>query len=390
MLTKIKGDLKVFIPKAAVFLKDFISKAAVFLKDFISKAAVFLKDFLSTTKGVLTASVVVAFILFFIGFNTSGVVYIRDGDNTCVVKFSDLFNNLEKLSVERILDKADISVSEHDEVFYSGFLGQYAEVNIKRAFEVSVTHDGITEKIYPTQATVREAIEGLGVEIGEYDITTMPLFADTKEGDEITLKRVHYVVETVEEEIPFKQVSKKSSLLKNGRTRVVTAGVNGLKDVSTKEMYVDGELYKTDIVEEVVTLEPVNELSIEGARVAISPRVYEEYPLDENGLPIKFERIMRQQKCAAYWAKPGAGMASGGKAVVGRVAVDPRIIPYGTKMYIVSSDSESFIYGYCEAGDTGIALVEGLITIDIFFATKKEAQIFGIKWLDIYILEWGE
>ncbi len=368
MLTKIKGDLNAFI----------------------SKAVSFLKDFLSTTKGVLIASAVVSFILFFIGFNTSGVVYIRDGENTCVVKFSDLFNNLDKISLERILDKADIGVNEHDEVFYSGFLGQYAEVNIKRCYEVSVTHDGITEKIYPTQASVREAIEMLGVEIGDDDITTVPLYADTKNGDEITLKRVHFVVETVEEEVPFEKVSKKSSLLKTGRTRVVTEGVNGLKEVSTKEMYVDGELYKTDIVEEVVTLEPVNELSIEGARVAISPKVYEEFPLDENGIPIKYEKKMREQKCAAYWARPGAGMASGGKAVVGRVAVDPRIIPYGTKMYIVSSDGESFIYGYCEAGDTGTALVEGLITIDIFFATKKEAQIFGIKWLDIYILEWGD
>lgn len=348
-----------------------------------------LKDFLLTEFGFICALIVASIILVFIGINTCGLVYVRDGENTRIVKISDLFCDLDSLTYEDILDKADISVSEHDEVYFTGFYGQHAEINIKRSYEVSVTHDGITEKIYPTQATVREAIEGLGVEIGDDDIVSSALYKDTKAGDEITLKRVAFNVVTTQEVVPFNQVSKESSLLKTGRVRVVTPGVDGLKEVSTKEMYVDGQLYKTDIVEEVVTLKPVDELSIVGSRVAISPRVYQEWPLDENGLPTKYVKVMRKQKCAAYWAKPGAGMASGGKAVVGRVAVNPNIIPYGTKMYIVSSDGESFIYGYCEAGDTGTALMEGLITVDIFFATKKEAQIFGIKWLDIYILEWG-
>lgn len=356
----------------------------------LTKIKLNLKEFLSTEKGILCASIIISVILVFIGLCTNGIVYIRDEGSTSIVKFSDLFNDLEKLTYQEILDEANIEVTEHDEVFYSGFVGQYAEINISRSYEVKVTHDGVTEKIYPTQATVREAIEGLGVEIGDDDIVTIPLYKDTKAGDEITLKRVAFNVTTTQEVVPFNKVSKESSLLRNGRVRVVTPGVDGLKEVSTKEMYVDGELYKTDIVEEVVTLKPVDELSIVGSRVAISPRVYQEWPLDENGLPTKYEKVMREQKCAAYWAKPGAGMASGGKAVVGRVAVNPNVIPYGTKMYIVSSDGESFIYGYCEAGDTGTALMEGLITIDIFFATKKEAQIFGIKWLDIYILEWGE
>ncbi len=356
----------------------------------LTKFKSILKDFLPTSVGILCIAAVISVILFIIGFNTQGVVLIRDGESTHLVKVSELFNNLDKLTAEKILDKSDISVSEHDDVYFSGFHGQYAEINIDRAYEVKVTHDGVTESCYPTQATVREAIESLGVEIGADDIVTVPLYKDTANVDEVTLKRVRYETEVVQEEIPFESTNRESSLLKTGRTKVVTQGVNGLKEIETKEMYVDGELYKTDLVEETVLQKPVTEVSITGARVPISPFIYEEYPLDENGFPTGYKKIMKNQKCAAYWARPGAGMASGGKAVVGRVAVNPNVIPYGTKMYIVSSDGESFIYGYCEAGDTGTALMEGIITVDIFFATKREAQLFEIKWLDVYILEWGD
>ncbi len=355
----------------------------------LTKLKVNIKTFLMSSVGILCASILVSAIFVLIGLSTEGVVYVRDGENSEIVKFSDFYGSLDDVSLEEILDKADITVSEHDNVEFLGFEGQYAEVNINRAYEVSVTHDGITEKIYPLQATVREAIEGLDVSIGDDDIVSMPLYSDTKNGDEITLKRVHFEVEKTQEEIPFEKDSKLSSLIKNGRTKVVTEGVNGLKEVYTKQMYVDGELYKEDLVEEVVLEEPVTELSIVGADVAVSPVVYEEYPLNDKGVPVTYKKLMKERKCAAYWAKPGAGMASGGKAVVGRVAVNPNVIPYGTKMYITSPDG-SFVYGYCEAGDTGTALMEGIITIDVFFATKKEAQTFGIKWLNIYILEWGD
>lgn len=349
-----------------------------------------LKNFISNPASYFYIVAVFSLLLALTCADSEKLVYIRDGENTTVLELSETFYSPHKLTCDEILDIADIEISEHDEVYFGGFEGQYAEINIDRAYEVSVTHDGVCEKVYPTQATVREAIESLGVEIGEDDITTLPLYHSTNAGDEIVLKRVHFESETYTEPIPFEQLSKKSSLVRDGRVRVVTEGVDGLKEVSKKKMYIDGVLADEDVVEEVVLQKPVDELSIVGERVRISPFYYEDFPLDENGFPTNYVEVMTNQKCAAYSAKKGAGMASGGKAVVGRVAVNPNIIPYGTKMYLVSSDGESFIYGYCVAGDTGYALMDGLITIDVFFETRKESMIFGIKWLDIYILEWGD
>ena len=58
----------------------------------------------------------------------------------------------------------------------------------------------------------------------------------------------------------------------------------------------------------------------------------------------------------AYSARPGAGTASGRKAIPGHIAVNPNVIPYGTKLYITTPDNK-VVYGYAVAADTGTALV---------------------------------
>ena len=48
-------------------------------------------------------------------------------------------------------------------------------------------------------------------------------------------------------------------------------------------------------------------------------------------------------------AYTGGGItATGAPAAVGRVAVNPNVIPYGTKLYIASPDG-SIVYGYAIA-----------------------------------------
>ena len=60
----------------------------------------------------------------------------------------------------------------------------------------------------------------------------------------------------------------------------------------------------------------------------------------------------------------------------GVIAVDPRIIPYRTKLYVPG-------YGFGEALDTGGAIKGN--RIDVAFMTRKEALKFGRKTLTIKI-----
>lgn len=76
--------------------------------------------------------------------------------------------------------------------------------------------------------------------------------------------------------------------------------------------------------------------------------------------------------------------ATGAKATYGIVAVDPKVIPLGTRLYIETTDG-SFIYGTAVAADTGGAIKGN--RIDLCFNSRKEARNFGRRQVKVYILK---
>ncbi|MBR4030800.1 MAG: 3D domain-containing protein, partial [Clostridia bacterium] len=76
--------------------------------------------------------------------------------------------------------------------------------------------------------------------------------------------------------------------------------------------------------------------------------------------------------------------ASGMRAQVGVVAVDRRVIPLGTKLYIEAVDG-SWVYGNAIAGDTGGAIKGN--RVDLFFDTTAECLQFGRRAARVYILD---
>ena len=70
--------------------------------------------------------------------------------------------------------------------------------------------------------------------------------------------------------------------------------------------------------------------------------------------------------------------ATGTAAKKGVIAVDPRVIPLGTKVYIPG-------YGVAVAADTGGAIKGN--RVDVCYATKGEAFGWGVKNVPVYILQ---
>ena len=104
--------------------------------------------------------------------------------------------------------------------------------------------------------------------------------------------------------------------------------------------------------------------------------------VDANGNVLNVARVITGE-CTAY---TGGGItATGAPAAVGRVAVNPNIIPYGTKLYIASPDG-SVVYGYAIASDTGGALMSGRVLVDLYYNTLGECVNFGRRQMNVYIL----
>ena len=87
-------------------------------------------------------------------------------------------------------------------------------------------------------------------------------------------------------------------------------------------------------------------------------------------------------ECTAYAA--GGSTATGRPAQWGVIAVDPRVIPLGTRVYVESAEGK-YIYGEAIAADTGGAIKGNII--DICVNSNAEAYRFGRRTVNVYILD---
>lgn len=103
----------------------------------------------------------------------------------------------------------------------------------------------------------------------------------------------------------------------------------------------------------------------------------------ENGEVLTFSSA-RTMRGTAYTTggKVGTRTASGTTVHVGVVAVDRRVLPLGTKVYVVSNDGK-YVYGFAVAEDTG---VRGN-SIDLYMDTNRECIQFGVRECTVYILD---
>ncbi|MDW5299323.1 MAG: 3D domain-containing protein [Sedimentibacter sp.] len=166
---------------------------------------------------------------------------------------------------------------------------------------------------------------------------------------------------------------------------VVQEGSDGMKKSIYQELYVDRKFISKSLEEESVYIDPVEEIIEVGTReyeVATSRggfRFEEEVEMIATAYDLSYE------SCGKYPGDPQYGItASGTKAQPGTVAVDPSVIPLGTKLYIASTDG-SPDYGFATALDTGGA-IKGY-RIDLFMEDGTDALNFGVRQVKVYVLE---
>ena len=113
-----------------------------------------------------------------------------------------------------------------------------------------------------------------------------------------------------------------------------------------------------------------------------------------DGTLIEYEGVMQLEAtaycacyecCGKYPGNKWYGItATGTRAKVGTIAVDPRVIPLGTKVYVEGLYGAKN-YGYATAEDTGGA-IKGQI-IDLYFNTHRETINWGRQQVKVYILK---
>jgi resuscitation-promoting factor RpfB len=120
--------------------------------------------------------------------------------------------------------------------------------------------------------TVEEALQRLGVDVGKRDRTKPSLDTELEDGDRIVFTDVRWKRKAVQgEAIPFTTERRDDDSLTEGTTETERSGTPGLRDVTYRLVYVDGELARRSVLKQRVTRDPVAEVVLVGTKPEPEP-----------------------------------------------------------------------------------------------------------------------
>ncbi len=298
-------------------------------------------------------------------------------------------------TVQDALDKAGIKLGEKDTVSPSAdtVLTEDQEVYITRSESVKVIADGKTEYVPFTTGTVADVLDRQGISLGKNDEVSPSLDTELSIGDTVVVERVTYKIRVTTETLEYDTVTKSDSTVPSGTTKILQTGENGARTVAYKDKIVDGEVAESEELKEQVLKEPVDQVIAKGTKVAVTATntisqmsLPSKYTL-KDGVPTNALKTITGP-ATAYSASSGAKCATGVTAQTGYVAVDPKEIPYGSELYIVSADGKQ-VYGYAIAADTGGFTKTTNVVVDLYMNTNAQCCQWGRRNVVIYVLSWG-
>lgn len=183
------------------------------------------------------------------------------------------------------------------------------------------------------------------------------------------------------QETSFPTIKVPSPYLDEGQT-IISPGTPGKIITTHEQIMVNGKLVTTNVLSGN-EVKPTPQKIFIGIRRPIIHNI-SSIPLDNNGCPINYKNVLPNCVATAYTAGPGARTSTGKYPRVGYVAVNPKVIPYHSVLYIISCHSN--FSGVFISEDTGEAMRKGHADVDIFMPTENECMIFGRQKVNIYVL----
>jgi len=289
-------------------------------------------------------------------------------------------------TVGEVLSANGIALREGDALNYAtdSSLTPGMQVTVQPAFPVAVASGENAAVFYMREGTVGEALARAGISYDSDDGLTALPYADVTPGMYIRHTDVSIQYENVDDVIEYNEEVIKDPDTYIGIDHVRTEGEDGARRIVRRLTYIDGALSSREIVNQIILKEPVDKVTVEGSKIRYQTgltgdtRIWKAKPTADQ---IKKKIVVTD--ITAYTAT-GYKTATGRWPRIGYVAVNPNVIPYGTKLYIPG-------YGYCTAQDTGAFRNEedGMKNqIDLYMETERECVKWGRKHnVTVYILK---
>ena len=301
-------------------------------------------------------------------------------------------------NIPAALAKVSLKNKNYDIVSITNHLFS-TKVEINYLVPLTVKIGDKTETYNVRQGKLADALSEIGIELDEFDTVSLSLDSYIDGNATIEITDVEYGTKTEVHSIPFGSDVVYSSKY-DTNTSVVEPGKAGSKTVTYSVRYENGVAVSSSVVDEKITEYAVDKTTIIGTSApkysygastkaddvpCISKLdAPDDLLLDKDGKPIKYTE--KKTLRATAYTHTGNKMSTGKYPKPGYVAVDPKEIPYGTKMYIVSADGK-YVYGYAIAADTGGFIYGNRADMDLFFDGESECVKFGRRNIVVYFVD---
>ena len=301
-----------------------------------------------------------------------------DGEVTDFVSYSKTVKELIEVEEVNFQKGAYINVPLNKKI------EKNLNIIIKNPKKYTIDENGESLEVVCVHDTVEEILEDQNINLGKRDFTYPELSEKVEPNSSIRIYRITEDTKVEESAIPFEKQVNTTDDLEVGKTRIVQEGKNGLKQTHIKKEYLNGVQISEIIEKEEVVTEPIPQIIEKGSRDFIvtsrgNTRYKKVIEMTATAYDLSFQSTGKRPGDRYYGLT-----ASGTKVRPGVVAVDPKVIPLGTKLYVQSLDGTKD-YGFAIAEDKGGAIKGN--KIDLFFETAQQVNQFGRRKVKVYILK---
>lgn len=306
---------------------------------------------------------------------------ITDGDRIVV-------HTTTATDPEDVLGEAGLALGA-DDTYTTQAIAGISEISVCRSMIVYIDYFGEKIEAQSSGETVKELLKRLNLTFDSDDVVSVSLDAEVTDGMELDIYSVLQQNQTYTAALKYETVLCTDMSLPTGTQVVLTEGVDGEMVCEAAVTYINGQETQRTVLSERVTRQPVNEVIAVGcSNKTEEPEEAITYVIDEDTITLSTGEVLTytdtlRSLATAYCTK---GLtATGTQARVGAIAVDPKVIPYGSRLFIVSEDGQ-YIYGIATAEDTGDPQFIHGSRIDLHYDTREECVEFGARYCTVYIL----
>ncbi|MDF2986051.1 MAG: hypothetical protein K0R50_1561 [Eubacterium sp.] len=295
-----------------------------------------------------------------------------------------------KATVREVLEQTGTTVAGGDYISmpFDAKLARITEnrIEIKRAVPVSINVDGKELEVKTYKDTVKEVLSDNAVSVDEDDKLVGSQLGDKIVSNmDISIIRVDEKTVTETSPIPFKTITKDNNRLDKGLKNTVREGKEGVRAKTYNVVYENGKQIAKQLVGDIISSNPLDKIVEVGTVLNYKT---------SRGDTLRFSKAMNM-RATSYTASfadtgkhpgdPGFGItATGARVRKGIIAVDPSVIPLGTRVY-VEIPGAAPDYGYAVAADVGGAIKGN--KIDVYLDSSGAVSAWGVKKVKVYILK---